>query len=283
MQKIKDIVKLIRVKHWIKNILVFVTMFLSTNVTLSNLYKLTIGFFAFSLMSSVVYIINDIVDKDKDAKHSNKKERPIASGRISIGFAIILAITLFIAAVLLNYLIDGLNIKLYIILIGYLLLNLAYSLKLKNLVLIDVFCIVLGFIARLFYGSVISGIEVSKFLYLTVMFASFFLGFGKRRNELINIKDSARPMLKCYNKNFLDKNMYVALALTVVFYSIWAISQEGILYLISIPVLTLIFFKYSLIVEGDSFGDPVDVISSDKALLGYILVYAITIICALFI
>lgn len=74
MQKIKDIVKLIRVKHWIKNILVFVTMFLSTNVTLSNLYKLTIGFFAFSLMSSVVYIINDIVDKDKDAKHSKRKK-----------------------------------------------------------------------------------------------------------------------------------------------------------------------------------------------------------------
>lgn len=283
MQKIKDIIKLIRVKHWIKNILIFATMFLSMNITLNNFCKLTIGFFAFSLISSVVYIINDIVDKDKDAKHAKKKNRPIASGRISVKFAIMLAIILFVISVSLNYLIAGFNIKLYIILIGYLLLNLAYSFKLKSMVLIDVFCIVLGFIARLYYGSIISGIEASKYLYLTIMFASFFLGFGKRRNELINIQDTARPILKSYNKSFLDKNMYVALALTVVFYSIWAISQEGILYLISIPVLTLIFFKYSLIIEGDSFGDPVDVVFSDKSLLSYILIYAVTIICALFI
>ena len=283
MQKIKDIIKLIRVKHWIKNALVFATMFLSMNITFDNFYKLTIGFFAFSFISSVVYIINDIIDKDKDAKHEKKKNRPIASGRIGVKSAVLLAFILFLITIFLNYLIDGANIKLYIILIGYLLLNLAYSFKLKSMVLIDVFCIVIGFIARLYYGSIISGIEVSKYLYLTVMFASFFLGFGKRRNELINLKDTARPILKSYNKSFLDKNMYVALSLTVTFYSFWAISQEGILFLISIPILTLIFFKYSLIIEGDSFGDPVDVVFSDKSLLIFILIYAINIICALFI
>ena len=211
MQKINDVLKLIRVKHWIKNLLIYATMFLSKQVTLNNFIKLTIGFFAFSLISSVVYIINDIVDKEKDAKHKKKKNRPIASGRISVKFGIFLAIFMFIMSSLLNFYINGFDIKIYSIIIGYLLLNLAYSFKLKSMVLIDVFCLVLGFIARLYYGSIISLIEISKFLYLTVMFASFFLGFGKRRNELINLSDKARPILKNYNKNFLDKNIELPL------------------------------------------------------------------------
>lgn len=281
MQKIKDVIKLIRVKHWIKNFLIYATMFLSKQVTLNNFIRLTIGFFSFSLISSVIYIINDIVDKEKDSKHEKKKDRPIASGRISIKLGLFLAVFMLTISLALNFCINKFDIKLYSIIIGYLLLNLAYSFKLKSMVLIDVFCLVLGFIARLYYGSIISSIEISKFLYLTVMFASFFLGFGKRRNELINLSDKARPILKSYNKNFLDKNMYVALALTVVFYSIWAISQEGIMFLISIPLFTLIFFKYSLIIEGDSLGDPVDVVLSDKGIITYILFYGITIICAL--
>lgn len=279
----KDIIKLIRVKHWIKNLLIFATMFLSRNITFENFYKLFIGFVAFCFMSSVVYIINDIVDKDKDAKHDVKKNRPIASGRILVKFAIFLAIFLFLISLVLNYTISGLNLKLYLVLIGYLCLNLAYSFKLKNVVLIDVCCIVFGFILRLYYGAIISSIGVSSFLYLTVMFASFFLGFGKRRNEIMNISDKARPILKYYNKNFLDKNMYVSLALTVTFYSLWAMSQEGLLFLLTIPLLVLIFFKYSLIIESDSFGDPVDVLLSDRVLLLFVILYALIFISAFFI
>lgn len=277
---IKDIIKLIRVKHWIKNLLIYATMFLSMQITGVNIYKLTIGFISFCLISSVVYIVNDIVDKEKDAKHEIKKNRPIASGRISTKFAIILAVSFFVIAMILNYFINGFDYKLYAILLGYLVLNLAYSFKLKNVVLIDVCCIVLGFILRLYYGAIISRISISDYLYLTIMFASFFLGFGKRRNEIINLNDVARPILKHYNKNFLDKNMYVALTLTVVFYSLWAISQGGIMFLVSIPLLVLIFFKYSLIIESDSYGDPVDVLLSDKMLLVYVLIYVINIIAA---
>lgn len=280
LEKIKDVIKLMRIKHWIKNILIFATMFLSMQINLENIRKLSIGFFAFCLISSVVYIINDIVDREKDAKHEIKKNRPIASGRISVKFAIILAVVLFMISLVLNFFIAGLNIKLYAILIGYLLLNLGYSFKLKNVVLIDVFCIVLGFIARLYYGSIISNISISNLLYLTVMFASFFLGLGKRRNELLKLSDSARPILKYYNKNFLDKNMYVALTLTVTFYSLWAISQQGLLFLASIPLLLLVFFKYSLTIESESYGDPVDVVLGDKELILFIFIYFVVMICA---
>lgn len=280
LEKIKDVIKLMRIKHWIKNILIFATMFLAMQINLENIRKLSIGFFAFCLISSVVYIINDIVDREKDAKHEIKKNRPIASGRISVKFAIILAVVLFMISLVLNFFIAGLNIKLYAILIGYLLLNLGYSFKLKNVVLIDVFCIVLGFIARLYYGSIISNISISNLLYLTVMFASFFLGLGKRRNELLKLSDSARPILKYYNKNFLDKNMYVALTLTVTFYSLWAISQQGLLFLASIPLLLLVFFKYSLTIESESYGDPVDVVLGDKELILFIFIYFVVMICA---
>ena len=260
--------------------LIFATMFLSMQITITNVSKLSLGFIAFCLISSVVYIVNDIVDKDKDAKHSVKKNRPIASGRIKVKIGIIMAILFFCLALILNYFINGFDFKLYAILLGYLVLNLGYSFKLKNVVLIDVCCIVLGFILRLYYGSIISCISISNYLYLTVMFASFFLGFGKRRNEIINLKDVARPILKYYNKDFLDKNMYVSLTATVVFYSLWAISQNGLLFLVSIPLLILIFFKYSLIIESDSFGDPVDVLLSDKMLILYILIYVLNLMVA---
>lgn len=279
-QLVKDVIQLIRVKHWIKNLLIYATMFLSMQITLTNICNLSIGFISFCLISSVVYIVNDIVDKDKDAKHHVKKNRPIASGRIKVKSAIFIAIIFFSISMILNYFINGFDLKLYAILLGYLILNLSYSFKFKNVVLIDVCCIVVGFILRLYYGSIISSISISNYLYLTVMFASFFLGFGKRRNEIINLKDVARPILKYYNKDFLDKNMYVTLTATVVFYSLWAISQDGFLFLVSIPLLVLLFFKYSLIIESNSFGDPVDVLLSDKMLLLYVLIYLVTIMSA---
>ena len=288
----KDYLKLIRVKHWLKNGLVFLPIFFSINILNKEMLILSIiAFFIFSISSSIVYVINDIEDVDKDKRHPIKKNRPLASGRISITEAkIIRAILIILLGIILGIIGPYTDsIWVFIIPIIYIAMNILYSKKLKNIPIVDVVIIVLGFLLRVMYGGVIVNVEVSKYLYLMIIFGSFFLGFGKRRNEIIKNGDKSRESLKMYNQNFLDKNMYVALALAVVSYTLWCtdpstISRIGNDYIFwTIPLLMIILQLYSLNIEGNSHGDPVEVILGDKKLLCSISVYLIALIAILYI
>ena len=129
------------------------------------------------------------------------------------------------------------------------------------------------------YGGISINVEVSKYLYLMIIFGSFFLGFGKRRNEIIKNGDKSRKVLSMYNKEFLDKNMYVALALAVVSYTLWCvdpttIERIGNDYIFwTIPLVMIILLLYSLDIEGNSHGDPIDVVLSDKKLIIAAIIY----------
>ena len=280
MDKIKNYIKLMRINHYLKNILIFLPLLFSASLfKVDLLIKTFVGFIVFSLIASTVYIINDICDKENDKKHEVKKNRPIASGKVSVAGAIILAIVLMIISVLLNIYIVGWNIYSYIVVFLYLALNLCYSFGLKNKPIIDIIILVSGFILRLIYGSIITSIALSNWLYLTFMAASFYMGLGKRRNEILKQGDKSREVLKRYSKSFLDKNMYVCVTLCIVFYSLWAVDSLTIfnigheLLIWTIPLVIIILMKYSLNIEGDSYGDPIDVVLADKMLLTLILVY----------
>lgn len=284
--------KLIRVKHWIKNLLVFLPVFFSGNIFLTEKSSLLVlAFFSFCFVSSIVYVVNDIKDIEKDRKHPVKKTRPLASGAISKSQALIIVALLTLAAlassVALCLLTD--NPLAFFIPLIYLALNIAYSLKLKQIPIIDVGIIVAGFVLRVVYGGIVSNIEASKYLYLMIIFGASFLGFGKRRNEIIKNGVQSRSVLEKYNKNFLDKNMYVSLGLTITAYLLWCtsttnISNPGYPYLFwTVPILLIIVQLYSLDIERDSHGDPVDVITSDKLLLSLILLYAIIMVIIIYI
>ena len=289
MEKLKNYLKLIRIKHYLKNFLVFAPLLFSGNffeVTL--LLKTLLSFIAFSFTASVVYIINDIRDVEKDKLHPIKKERPIASGKVSKKEGIILAILLFIISIFINWNISTSPIS-FIILLSYLLMNIAYSFGLKNLPIIDILILSIGFLLRVFYGAVILNLNVSNWLYLTILSISFYLGLGKRRNEIDKSKNS-RKVLEHYNRNFLDKNMYMCLALTIIFYSLWCVDPINSLrfgdlnyLLFTVPIVMIICMKYSLNIEGDSFGDPVDVVFSDKTMLALIIIYGLCILLLLYI
>ena len=133
----------------------------------------------------------------------------------------------------------------------------------------------LGFLIRLLYGASIINVEVSPWLYLTIMSFSFYLGLGKRRNEIIKIGKETRGVLKYYNEEFLDKNMYMCLSISIVFYALWTAFSDNYLLIWTVPLFILILMKYSLNIEKDSLGDPVDVVLNDKILIGLILVYGI--------
>ena len=133
------------------------------------------------------------------------------------------------------------------------------------------------------YGGVVTNIEVSKYLYLMIIFGAFFLGFGKRRNEIIKNGTQSRKSLDFYNKSFLDKNMYVMLGIAVVSYTMWCVDKDTINrigndYLFwTIPIVIIILQLYSLNIEGNSHGDPIEVILSDKKLIIVSLIYIIII------
>ena len=282
----KKYLKLIRVKHWIKNFLIFLPLIFSRNINATNILLSILGFISFSFASSIIYIINDIRDKEKDKNHPTKKNRPIAAGTISITNALIVATLLLIITIAILIYLSTFNKFISIYIITYILINIMYSFGLKNIPLLDVFILALGFLIRVLYGGALINVEVSNWLFLTVLSISFYLGLGKRRNELITQEktgNTTRSVLKYYNKEFLDKNMYMCLSMTIIFYSLWCQDLNSDYIMWTIPIVLLICMKYSLNIESNSSGDPVEVLLKDKILMLLVGIYAIAILLTLYV
>lgn len=275
---VKSYAKLMRIHHYIKNLLVFAALAFSGQFFVwDKLFSAFMGFAAFCLVSSAVYIINDIRDREKDRNHPTKCKRPIASGDVPVKNAGILAIFLLVAATACNFVVFQILSSLLLLL--YFAINLAYSFGLKNIPLLDITILVAGFLIRVIYGAVVTDIAISNWLYLTVIAVAFYFALGKRRNELRKVGSETRKVLKSYPVNFLDKNMYMCLALANVFYALWSMSESTIAFyhnrylVFTVPIVLLITMKYSMNVERESDGDPVEVLLHDKMLLGLCIAY----------
>lgn len=180
----KNYLKLIRLKHSIKNLLVFLPIFFSrTILNKYNFFITLIGLVIFTLTSSSIYIIKDI---EKDKKHPTKCKRPIAAGKISIKKAIIFLIILLLIVISLIILLK-LPQESILLLLAYFILNLIYSFGAKNVPLLDIVILVSGFVIRILFGASLTNINVSNWLLLTVLTLSFYMGLGKRRNEIVKI------------------------------------------------------------------------------------------------
>ena len=274
----KNYIKLARVHHYIKNIFIFLPMFFSMNLfNFSMLASCVMGFVAFSLLTSVIYVINDMVDIEKDKLHPKKKERPLASGKIKFKNAIIFAVVLFVASASFCILSCKGNLMCGFFPLVYFALNIFYCFGGKNIPIVDIAILASGFLLRLLYGSFLTGVEISSWLYLTVLAISFYLGLGKRRNE-IKLGKETRKVLKFYTYEFLDKMMYMFMAMGIMFYSLWCVADATVLrfsnhMIWTVPLVMLICMRYSLSVEGDSLGDPVDVILGDNILMSLCGIY----------
>ena len=275
--KILSYLKLMRIKHYLKNLLIFVPLIFSMNFySIENDIKTAISFILFSLVCSMVYIINDLRDIEKDRNNPRKCKRPLASGAVTKKEAYVLLMFIALIVIIGNLLIKA-NVYSIIILLVYLVLNILYSMFFKNVPIIDVVCLVLGFVLRVVYGASIINVEVSNWLYLTIISLSFYLALGKRRNELQAGTDT-REVLKFYNQEFLDKNKYMFLTLMLVFYSMWCVDASNIAkfgnnLMLSVPILMLITMKYNMNIEGKSEGDPIEVLFSDKILILLVLIF----------
>ena len=285
----KEYLKLMRVNHYIKNLLIFLPIIFNKSfLNLNKLIPTIIGFVSFCLISSSIYIINDINDLEKDRKHPIKRNRPIASGKIKVKTAKVISIILLIISIIFlvlgsfKYSYDIIFSVSYLIM--YFGLNIIYSLGLKKVPIIDIAILASGFLIRVLLGGIVSDVIVSSWLYLTIISVSFYLGLAKRRNELKKHKGlKTRDVLKFYNKDFLNNNMYIFGATSIVFYSLWAKSYEKDLILWTIPIVMIIMMKYNLDIESnDSEGDPVNVILHDYVMLFLGFIYSILIVLALY-
>lgn len=273
----KKYLKLLRVHHYIKNLLVFAALACSGKIF--DLQKLTIAivaFLAFCAISSAVYIINDIRDKEKDRLHPTKCKRPIASEEISVKTAWVLVAILVLIVIACS--IKLCNISAAVLIALYFVLNLLYSFGLKNYPIVDITILVSGFLIRIYYGAIVTGISISNWLYLTVLAIAFFFAMGKRRNELKSVGCETRTVLKGYPIGFLEKGMTMCLTLTNVFYALWTTDKTTMesydrFAIYTVPIVLLITLKYSINIEGDSDGDPVEVLLHDKVLLVLCIAY----------
>jgi len=279
-------IHLLRPKHWIKNLFVFAALIFSLN--LFNIVKSINSlksFFAFCLASSFVYIINDIIDIEQDKKHQKKRYRPIASGKIPIKNAITISIICLIISMTLAYFI---NLNTLIIITVYIFVNIFYSIKIKNVVILDVMFIALGFILRMIAGATAIEVSFSNWILLTTFCISLFLGFGKRRGEILlenNNTQNTRFVLKLYSIKFLDYIIMSSVTLTIISYALYTIDSEVIKRLgtdkliYTVPLVIYGIFRYLYVIyKSDSNEDPTEVVLKDKSIISAVLLWILLVI-----
>jgi len=279
----KNYIRLVRPKHWLKNVFVFVPITFALELLhLGKLLNVGIAFAAFCLVSSAVYIFNDICDAKQDAAHPIKCKRPIASGAISTPSAVVLMLFVLVAGFVLAF-ISGVLVCISVA--AYLVINILYTKWLKHVPVFDCFCIAAGFVLRVYAGGAAYGGGLSDWLFLTVVAMSLFMAFGKRRGELEKMGGgtSTREVLRLYNTGFLDGILFANAGLSIVFYSLWSMERgSGMIY--TVPLIIFIVCKYLLLVfKSDSQGDPTSVIFASKTLIGACAFYALLTIGLLYI
>jgi 4-hydroxybenzoate polyprenyltransferase len=259
--------KLLRPTHWVKNLMLFFPPFLGGLMTdISFLSHGIIPFTAFCLASSSTYIINDIVDAPNDAEHPTKKNRPIAAGEISPFTATVAALVLVIGALFLASLVAGAFLW---VLVGYVALSVAYTAKLKDFAIVDIFCIAVFFLLRLQGGGEAFGVVISDWLFLSVFLLALFLSTGKRlceKNRLGTSAGNHRMALTDYPEGLLDGIMYMTGAAVLVTYTLYIINRHGMVY--SVPLCCFGLLRYMYRVKLGRGGDPTYALLQDRVLLG---------------
>jgi 4-hydroxybenzoate polyprenyltransferase len=271
----------LRPKQWVKNTFIFLPLIFGRKLfILPELFWSLVAFCIFSLVSSTGYLINDLMDVQEDRLHPLKRLRPIASGKLSVKAATLAAFLLGFASVASAFMLD---IRFGWIVIIYCIFNLLYTKFLKEVVIIDVFCLGLFFLLRIIAGSVISAIELSHWIIIMTVLLALFLGFNKRRQELNLLEEKAvlhRRVLIHYDAYFIDQMIAVITSSIVVVYMLYTIDirtvrEFGSTHLMySIPFVYYGIFRYLyLIHKVKKEGDPTSILLSDAKMLLNLLLW----------
>jgi len=279
-----DLVQLLRPWQWHKNTVVFAALIFSKHLFIGHDLTLVVGaFVAFCLIASGAYVMNDLRDCERDRQHPLKSRRPLPAGRVSRPAAVVLSLVL-VAGGLGGALVLGRGFAGLVAL--YFALQVAYTFELKEVVILDVMAIAAGFVIRAIAGGVVIDVPVSPWLVICTFLLMLFLGFSKRRHELVLLEGKAvehRSSLREYSPYFLDQMISVVTASTVVAYAIYTASPEVIhklgtnkLYL-TIPFVLFGIFRYLYLVhQREEGGNPAQLLLNDRPLLVDVLLWVVT-------
>ncbi|HEY3405716.1 MAG TPA: decaprenyl-phosphate phosphoribosyltransferase [Ohtaekwangia sp.] len=268
----KSIIKLIRVKHWVKNLFIFIPAFFAGVLfDPENILPLFIGFFCFSLVASAIYVINDYRDIEQDRNHPEKKNRPLASGAVSPAVGAVIMVSFLIIGLGLSYYV---SLNFFLVLSLYFVLNLGYSLGLKNVSILDIMIVASGFLLRTIAGGIIIQVSVSQWLLIMVFLLALFLALSKRLDDLIVSEQEgkiSRKIVKHYNLSFVHSGIAMIAGIIMVSYIMYTISDEvkdrlhsEHLYFTAIFVIAgLLRYLQITLVEQRS-GSPTKIFLSDR-------------------
>lgn len=288
--KIIRIFELIRPKQWVKNLFVFAPiLFAGKLMDLPMLLTNILAFASFCCVSSSVYVLNDIIDVESDRVHKKKRYRPIAAGYVSIKQAKILFVFLIVLTAILS---SMLPVLFLITISAYLVNNLLYSFKIKNVVLLDVFSISIGFILRVIAGAVAIDVSVSSWMIITTIFISLFLGISKRRAELSGPNqdnlEKQRKVLSDYDVIFVDQLNTIAATGTIISYALYTVSEKAVnafhsdKLIYTTPFVLYGIFRYLYLLHQKNLGEsPTQIVTKDVPIIINSLLWLIT--CAVII
>ena len=280
------IIRLMRPHQYVKNLFIFVPIFFALKITdLSLLYISFIAFIAFSISASAIYILNDYHDIEEDKQHPKKKSRPLASGAIKKPQALIIMCVLFLAGFSLMM---SVSIISTYILLAYVVMNIAYSLYLKHIPIVDISTIAIGFVLRLFVGATVTEIHLSMWIVIMTFLLALFMALAKRRDDVIIYMETGKKMrnvIHGYNLPFLDGAMMVMSAVVLVSYINYTTSTELIervnseyLYLTSFFVIIGILRYMKITFVNQESGSPTKIVLTDRfmqlILLGWMSFFA---------
>jgi 4-hydroxybenzoate polyprenyltransferase len=286
------LLKTMRPKQWTKNVFIFAAVVFDRKLFHPPaLLHTVITFVAFCLISSSVYLVNDLVDIDKDRQHPTKRKRPLPAGELQPGVAIAAAVIIPLVCIPGAFLF---NVSVGAILSVYLALMILYSFYLKKLVIIDVMTIAAGFVLRVAAGVVVIEVErFSPWLYVCMTLLALFLGFGRRRHELFTLQTNAnnhRASLEHYSLPLIDQMSVVVISAAVMGYSLYTFSAENLprmngqsLMMLTIPFVLYGLFRYQYLIhvkkEG---GTPEEIVLKDIPLIADLALYGITVLVLMY-
>lgn len=279
-----------RPRQWVKNLGVLAPLLFSQRLgNFTSVGEALLAFVSFCLMSSSIYLLNDIRDCEQDRVHPQKCNRPLASGRLNKNVALCAMSVLALTAVAIGGL---LNLLFVWVVAGYWVLNLLYTLWLKHHVILDVFTVAAGFVLRVGGGAVAIKVEASEWLLICSSLLALFLGFSKRRHELLLLKGTAgahRRVLGEYDPHFLDMMIGIVTACTVVSYALYTVSAETVQrfhtrgLLATSPFVLYGIFRYLyLVYHKDLGGDPTNLLLTDRPLVMTLVLWVVTAIVILY-
>ncbi|MEA2031629.1 MAG: decaprenyl-phosphate phosphoribosyltransferase [candidate division Zixibacteria bacterium] len=279
-----DIIKLIRPAQWLKNGIIVLALVFAGE--LNNPEKIILAIIAiavYCLLSSAVYTFNDLIDIERDKQHPLKKNRPLASGRIGRGTAVVIITILTILGVAVAWMI---NVPFFVSVFAFIVLNVAYTLWLKDIVIVDVIAVAMSFVIRAYAGAFSIEVPASIWMLINTLLLALFLGLGKRRHELVFLEDSAvshRKTLSKYSSYLLDQFIVIITASVIVIYMLYSFSPEVSEKLgtdnlfVTIPFVVYGLFRYLyLIHREEQGGSPTSVLVNDKPILLTVLLWLIT-------